>query len=554
MATAQTMWRAPRRESRWLHVLIAVAVLASARVAGAATSYDGHLILDGGRSGGASASLEASGPRLSGMLSLTIAGDATSGDYSVSGRQRGRRMTLKGATAAGSRVKWTGVSKDAVITQGVLRIRGAAGRLKAVLVLAPRRAGSTMCEDVFSTEVMARALVPVCSTCHVAGGAAQQTRLRVVADDPAATRTSLAALIDVVDPPGSVLLQKPTGGLGHGGGAQLQPGSPGMQALEHWVDLVATGQCDATQQPVDPGDPKAALYLAQCSSCHGTDARGVGGRPAVRCNRDVSDAVKSGRPGPTPETTMPAFLRLTDADIANIQSYLDGLCPAATATGADLYAGNCATCHGADAHGGTAPDIHCARAARYVVYYGVVGVFGGMPALLSVTDAESARIQTYLDGLCPSGSATGATLYANNCAGCHGQNGQGDAPRGRPDIRCSVRSRVNSAITRGRGFTFPVMPSLPFTDPEVTSMFGFFSPNCTQTPADLFASNCSTCHGPNGGGGQNADQVQGPNIRCSSSADVYDAVVDGTGGMPALPDLTNTQIDKIVTFVRTGCP
>jgi mono/diheme cytochrome c family protein len=370
----------------------------------------------------------------------------------------------------------------------------------------------------------------------------------------------VATLIEVSDPPASVLLQKPVGDLGHGGGPQLVRGGAEVQILEQWVELVTRQGCGGNGGPGGGGgggggSPGATLYGAQCASCHGTDARGVGGRPRILCNRDVSAAVKSGRPGPTAETTMPPFPRLTDADIALIQGHLDALCPAATASGADLFAGNCASCHGTDARGKTGPDVHCARSIGDAVRNGVRGVFGSMRALMRVTDPEIARIQSHLLALCPLGSATGAELYTSNCAGCHGTTAEGDADR-RPNIRCTVPSRIGNAVRKGRGFSFPVMPSFPsasLTDPELASIVGFANGFCSGQPAALYASNCATCHGPTGTGGENANEVRGPNIRCASSSDIFDAVVDGYGGMPAFNDMTNAQINAIVTFLRSGC-
>ncbi len=176
-----------------------------------------------------------------------------------------------------------------------------------------------------------------------------------------------------------------------------------------------------------------------------------------------------------------------------------------------------------------------------------------MPALMRVTDPEIQKIQDHLRGLCPLGTASGDQLYASNCAGCHGDAGQGDG-NGRPDIRCTVPSRVSNALRKGRGKVVAVMPSWgtsSLTDAELTSIRAFVNPGA-NTGTALFTSNCSTCRGATGSGGRNANDVAGPNIRCKSAAQVSDAVVDGFGGMPALPDLTAGQTSAIVTFLRTG--
>jgi mono/diheme cytochrome c family protein len=68
---------------------------------------------------------------------------------------------------------------------------------------------------------------------------------------------------------------------------------------------------------------------------------------------------------------MPSFPTLTDPEIARIDTYLGELCAAARRTGADLYAGNCASCHAGNAAGGRnaldvrGPDIRCTGANDY---------------------------------------------------------------------------------------------------------------------------------------------------------------------------------------------
>jgi mono/diheme cytochrome c family protein len=68
---------------------------------------------------------------------------------------------------------------------------------------------------------------------------------------------------------------------------------------------------------------------------------------------------------------MPAFPSLTPADVASVSQYLDDLCTAYGVTGADLYAANCPSCHGADARGAfgygeqLGPDIRCYDAADF---------------------------------------------------------------------------------------------------------------------------------------------------------------------------------------------
>jgi mono/diheme cytochrome c family protein len=434
--------------------VVALALAARAGAAGAATPYDGLVTLDDGALGGVVATLDVLGSRVTGSLSLGTDNLMVAGDYAVRGRRRGRRFTLKGSSSAGSRVKWSGRRQETGGWNGVVRLRGAEGRLRGELMLAERAA--------------------------------------------------------------------PGGGTPGGGG----------------------------------GGAGAVLYGEKCAACHGAEARGGNGFPAVRCNRDIQDAVKRGRTPPGGGVAMPAFLRMTDAEIGLIQGFLGELCPAPTASGADLFAGNCTGCHGADARGRTAPSIRCARSIGDAVRNGIRGPLGYMAPLMRLTDPEIQRIQDHLLDLCPVGSATAAELFGSNCAACHGVAAAGDGDR-RPRISCTVPSRLTHAVRRGRGFAFPVMPSWgPATldDAELAGIIAYTRSFCSGQAADLFASNCATCHGATATGGRNADEVAGPSIRCASSGDVFDAVVDGYGGMPALSDMPTPQINAIVTFLRAGCP
>jgi mono/diheme cytochrome c family protein len=527
-------------------MLVALALVCVASGASALT-YDGSVQLRGAETAGATGALEVNGNRIAGTLSLTVQGATTATDFPVAGRVRHKRFLLSGTSAAG-RLRWQGAQRPTGLT-GKLRVRGPSLRLRGTLALEARASRSTGCDDVFRTDVMGRVLVPICAICHRSGAAAAGTRLQVAADDVTATEAGVATVIDASNPAASLLLQKPVGDLGHGGGAQIARNGPEIAILRNWVDLVAQSQCGAADPPPDPNDPGAVLYSNTCASCHGSQARG-GTAPAIRCNRDVSDAVKQGREGSTPATTMRPFPLMTDADIALVQGFLDRLCPAADATGAELFAGNCASCHGADASGNSAPSVRCSRNAGFAVINGVIGAFPGyMPALLALSDPEIAKIQGHLRGLCAPDSATGAELFAANCAACHGTSGAGDS--GRPDVRCTVPSRLHNALYYGRGFPVTRMPGFTavLTATEESRIAGWLAPQCSNTGSALFASNCATCHGATGQGGRNADTVAGPAIRGASSSEVFDAVVDGYGGMPAIPDLTTPQINAIVGFL-----
>jgi mono/diheme cytochrome c family protein len=277
----------------------------------------------------------------------------------------------------------------------------------------------------------------------------------------------------------------------------------------------------------------------------------VAGRPDIHCNRSIHDVVRTGRIGPAGE--MPAFPGLSEADIATIQAFLLGLCPSTGVTGAELYASNCGSCHGSDARGVDGrPNIRCNRSIHDVVRAGRTGPAGTMPAFPAMSEADVALVQGYLEGLCPPGTASGEDLYAGNCATCHGAEagGAGDAP----GIRCATR--VVDAVQIGRGARMPSFPALVGVD--IGSVDGFLAGLCVRygrTGADLWAGNCSTCHGATANGGRNGLGVRGPEIQCTGAGDYREKVQQGEDGMPAFPALGPGDVDAIVSFVHGSyCP
>jgi mono/diheme cytochrome c family protein len=295
------------------------------------------------------------------------------------------------------------------------------------------------------------------------------------------------------------------------------------------------------------GRPGADLYAGNCASCHGADARG--GRnalgqdgPDVRCNREIREPVRNGEDG------MPAYPGLSDGDISRIQQYLAASACPANAPGADLYAGNCVSCHGADARGvrGLA-SIRCNRGIHDPVRAGVVGTLGTMPAFTAMPDAEIGRIQSYLLGLCPPGAASGADLYAGNCATCHAADAGGAGES--PSVRCSTL--LADALARGRGTRMPSFPAL--TGVDLTAVDGFLAGLCAtagRTGADLYAGNCASCHGASAQGGRNGLGERGPEIQCTGASDYRESVRNGEDSMPAFPGLSDPDVTAIVSFVH----
>ncbi|MEW6648294.1 MAG: c-type cytochrome [Pseudomonadota bacterium] len=118
---------------------------------------------------------------------------------------------------------------------------------------------------------------------------------------------------------------------------------------------------------------------------------------------------------------------------------------AAAPHGAELYAQNCAVCHGADGRGGVGvplalPSFLPSVSDDYLIATIRHGRPGRvMPAFSQLSDAEVRAIVAHLRSWMPAGStvvklatgpvkgdaARGKTLFAERCAACHGPRGEG---------------------------------------------------------------------------------------------------------------------------------
>lgn len=341
---------------------------------------------------------------LTGTVVLAANDPTLAGAYLVGGRLRGRHVRLRGSNPAGAQILLRAVVASSTL-RGKARVRMGTSRTTGRIRLTRLVAGGdgsecdavfTQNEEFFTTQVMDGVLVPTCSACHVQGGQAAATRLRVVPGDPAATARSSTLVVDQANPAGSLLLAKPLALVPHGGGQQIAVGSDEARVLGQWVDLVAQADC-----VVPPANTGPELYAAHCAGCHGADGEGGAGSD-VRCSVRslVTDAVRRGRG--SGDTGMPAFptSQLSTDQLGLITDHLGGLC---SGLPRDVYASNCATCHGSTAGGGrnadgvVGPNIRCTES----------GDFGEalregeerMPAFPSLA-AKAGRLAGYVRGFC----------------------------------------------------------------------------------------------------------------------------------------------------------
>lgn len=196
----------------------------------------------------------------------------------------------------------------------------------------------------------------------------------------------------------------------------------------------------------------------------------------------------------------PAFSNVTNA--TNGRSVFPSTGRNLAARGADLFAQNCAGCHGPAGDGagraaaGLSPKPANLRESRYstqglasILWQGVAG--SSMPAWRELSATDMASLVTHVQTLHaqPSGPASpaspvtlvrGATVYALNCVSCHGANGDGNGPAAKallprpadlthkqPDM-ILVQRVLREGVP---GTSMPPWPGLSAADRQAVSVF-----------------------------------------------------------------------------------
>lgn len=262
------------------------------------------------------------------------------------------------------------------------------------------------------------------------------------------------------------------------------------------------GGSDSTASSAGAGTPSAsppagtpsggaALYQDNCASCHGPLA--TSSKKGITLAR-LQNAIANNFGG------MSSLSVLTTADQ---QLIVDALNPGSTPVtppptptpsvdGVALYAADCAGCHGSLATsskaGRTAAQIQAAISANR----------GGMGSLSSLTTAQVSAIAAALAPAVtptptPVPTVNGATLYASDCAGCHGALAT-SSKTGR------TAAQIQAAISANRG-GMGTLSSL--TTAQVAAIAAALAPAVTPTPTPVpvfnalsfYNTSCLGCHG-----------------------------------------------------------
>jgi len=294
-------------------------------------------------------------------------------------------------------------------------------------------------------------------------------------------------------------------------------------------------------------DEAMTLYAENCAVCHGLNGEGIGATPALNNPalvtmpyEEIQKTISRGRY----QTAMPAW------------SLLDG----------------------------GALSVYQIDELVLLIQYGdwaetgdrVVNL-GLAPLVPFATEADPALLEQI--GALPNGATlqTAVQLFAANCVSCHGADGLGTsiAPAlNDEDTRTKLPEDLTRTLTFGNTGTLMVGWSNTLAPEEISALITLVqrwqevplgtipAPNVPIPTTDesialgsqLFAANCSRCHGPEGQGTPRAPSlnVQSFFIDRTDQA-IHQIITNGVPGtaMPTWGDrMTEAEIQAIVGFIR----
>ncbi len=311
------------------------------------------------------------------------------------------------------------------------------------------------------------------------------------------------------------------------------------------------------------------LWSQECASCHGSSVAFEGGEDELR-----KVIIEGGS-----HLEMPAFREeLTDDEIAVLAGFVTG-----GDTGPDAAALWTTSCFGC--HGGRVPTAASHDDAVSIITTG--GAHETMPVWGDVlTDEQLDALVEYVVGVASgTGPSGGEDLFAQNCASCHGDLGEGGPnPTRAGDIIAPISTaeylktrddRTLQAIIAQGQPNFGMSPfgsafGGPLDDAQVAAIVAFMRaweadppvdlpPEVPDVPAagasgaEIFSLLCTQCHGEEGEGGI------GPNLKdeewqdSRTDEEIFDAINVGHVGtsMVAWGEVLSTaQIEELVTAIR----
>jgi len=284
--------------------------------------------------------------------------------------------------------------------------------------------------------------------------------------------------------------------------------------------LIDGADFDCGTIPIDG----TALYAQHCASCHGILANST---KAGASAAGIQGAINGNVGG------MGSLNFLTAEEIEAIAAALAQVPPPPIPTdGAGLYARHCASCHGSI-------DNFSEESSASKIREAIEENEGGMGFLSFLTREEIQLISDAIENPSPSPTPPeGPTLYAQNCAGCHGTLANSTKAGA---SAAGIQGAINGNVG-GMGF-------LNFLTAEeieaIAAALAQVPPPPTPTDgAGLYAQKCASCHG----------SLANSSKRGATLERLEAAISNNVGGMGYLGSLSTSELEAIIAALASPGP
>ncbi len=320
--------------------------------------------------------------------------------------------------------------------------------------------------------------------------------------------------------------------------AAIDANTGGMGGLNVLTPTQVQAISDALVSVTPPPEPTTGegLYNSYCLVCHGPG--GTGGQyEAVTGDsaNSIADAII--------EEPLMSTISLSSAQLEAIADYLNGVTPPPPpTTGQQLYNNYCLACHGPGGTGGVYEAVNGSSANEIADAIDEESMMNS----ISLNSSQLEDIADYLSGEGGGGGTPapaptdGATLYGNNCSGCHGALASSSKLN-------RTAAQIQSAIDTNTGGMGGLSSLTPTNVQAIADALatGGGTPPPPPTPVDgatLYTNNCSGCHG-----------ALANSTKLNRTASQIQAAIDANiGGMGGLNTLTTTEVQAIADALAGG--
>ncbi len=292
------------------------------------------------------------------------------------------------------------------------------------------------------------------------------------------------------------------------------------------------------------------LFTVNCSQCHGSSIAFFGEESEIR------EIIASGGL----HLSMPAWQgQLTSNEINTLANYVVN--SQEFPEGEGMFLDNCSSCHGQ-----RLPDISDFDQARVAIASG--GAHESMPIWGEIlTDAQLDALVAYtIESSLGTPTVIGQDLYANYCASCHGDFGEGGPNPARLDDVIAPISTAEYLKTRDDFTLFSIVaqgqPNFgmspfsstfggPLDEDQVDAIVAFMrsweadppvdlppevviSPSVSLSAEEIYNELCAQCHGEDGFG-TFGPSLRDPEFRSKNTAqEIFDTIKNGHEATPMI--------------------